>query len=270
MLTPILAEYPADMAREMRAKSAAIRRHFATHRPSAGDHREDIVESFLRDHLPARFGISTGLVISCEDVFSNQADLLVVDSFNNTPLYAGTRNMLWPAESVFALVEVKTTLSPSDIGDAVQKSRRFKSLRREFCNAGNAQRIADSLVVLWSFDAPRVETFAANYRAALFGVPVAEQPDLVIVPDRFVARSGAYLELSLLGQPNSQFRQTLQQQHGSDLSHVVPRAAEIADLGEASLLAGYVWLDSWLRQAGTRLADPTKYLPADLGTLRLV
>ena len=70
-----LAEYLEDVAEEMRHKSAAIRRDFARHRPSGGDNREDLVKRFLTDHLPKRFGFSTGLVISHDGMFSNQADL---------------------------------------------------------------------------------------------------------------------------------------------------------------------------------------------------
>lgn len=265
MSTPILANYLSDVAREMRAQSLAIRRDFASHRPSAGDNREDLVESFLSQHLPKKFGVSTGLVISSEGVFSNQADLLLVDDQNNAPLYGTSRNKLWPVEAVSALIEVKTTLSPADIADAVAKARRFKTLRRIFGDAGHGQRIADSLFVLWSFEAPSIETFKINLTNALVGVPRAEQPDLIIVPDRLVARAGSYLELSKLGQPNSPHRAQLTALHGNDLSALIPGTNEVAGLGENSLLAGYIWLDSWLRQSGGRLVDPTVYLPPNLG-----
>jgi hypothetical protein len=270
MATTVLARYLADVAREMRATSASIRRGFATHRPSAGDNREEIVEQFLRDHLPRRFGVSSGLVIATNGAFSNQADLVVVDDHNNAPLYAASRNKLWPVEAVAALVEVKTTLGPAEIADAVAKARRFKTLPRQFGSAGNAQRIADSLFVLWAFDAPSVETVKTNLSNALAGVPRAEQPDLIIVPHHFAARAGSYLELAKLGQPNSPHRQQLINQHGPDLSALLPGSNEIAELGENSLLAGYVWLDSWLRQSGTRLVDPIAYLPPDIALSRVL
>jgi hypothetical protein len=270
MPTPILSDYLTDVARDMRAKSAAIRRDFASHRPSAGDNREDLVEKFLSQHLPKRFGVSSGLVISSDGVFSNQADLVIVDDHNNAPLYAATRNKLWPVEAVSAFIEVKTTLNPAEIADAVAKARRFKTLRRVFCDAGQSQRITESLFVLWSFEAPTAETFKANLTAALADVPRAEQPDLIIVPDRLVARAGTYLELSRLGQPNSPHRAQLHAQHGTDLSALDSGTNEVAELGENSLLAGYVWFDSWLRQAGSRLVDPTVYLPPNLGPYRIL
>lgn len=270
MTTELLADYLADVAREMRASSAAIRRDFASHRPSAGDNREEIVETFLRSHLPKRFGVTTGLVIATNGAFSNQADLLVVDDHSNAPLYGSSRNKLWPVEAVAAFIEVKTTLGPGEIADAVAKARRFKTLPRQFGYAGNAQRISDSLFVLWAFDAPTVDTVKANLKNALQSVPRNEQPDLIIVPHHFVARAGSYLELSKLGQPTSQFRQQLVDQHGADLSALLPDTNEIAELGENALLAGFVWLDSWLRQSGTRIVDPVRYLPPGIEPSRIL
>ena len=121
-----MTNYMADVAVEMRRKSDEIRRDFAHHRLSAGENREDLVRQFLRDHLPDRFGVDTGFVISMDGQFSNQADLLVVDKMNNAPLYPNYRNRLWPVESVYALIEVKTQLNPAELRDAVQKGRKFK------------------------------------------------------------------------------------------------------------------------------------------------
>ena len=260
-LAMVLPEYLSDVARDMRAKSAAIRRDFASHRLSAGENREDLVDEFLTNHLPCKFGVSSGMVISHDGVFSNQADLVVVDQQNNAPLYAATRNKLWPVEAVYALVELKTTLRPSDLADAIAKGRKFKTLKRRFCEAGQAQRMTDSLFVIWAFDSAASITVKANLFAALAGVPRSEQPDLIVVPDRLVARAGSYIEVSRLGQPNSLYRAQLHAQHGPDLEALMPDPAEVGDLGENALLAWYVWFDSWLRQAGSRLTDPVAYLP---------
>jgi hypothetical protein len=125
------------------------------------------------------------------------------------------------------------------------------------------QRIADSLFVIWAFDSAASSTVKANLFAALAGVPRSEQPDLIVVPDRFVARAGSYLEISKLGQANSPYRAQLHAQHGANLEPLFPEPAEVGELAENALLAWYVWFDSWLRQAGSRLTDPVSYLPPD-------
>ena len=69
----MLKGYLGDISKEMVRKSEAIRRDFATHRLSGGENREDLLQKFLRDHLPLRFGVHRGLVFSSEGLFSNQA-----------------------------------------------------------------------------------------------------------------------------------------------------------------------------------------------------
>jgi len=258
----VLPDYLADVAKEMRAKSTSIRRDFATHRLSAGENREDLVERFLVEHLPQRFGVSSGMVISHNGAFSNQADLVVVDALNNAPLYGASRNKLWPIEAVYSLIEVKTSLSPSELKDSIAKGRRFKTLPRRYCEGGQGQRVTDSLFVIWAFDCPSPETIKDNISAALAGVPSNQQPDFVVVPDRVLATGGSYLETSKLGQPGSPYRTQLHHQHGPDLSSLLP-TMQVMDLGENSLLVWYLWFDSWLRQAGSRLTTPTAYIPAD-------
>lgn len=241
----------------------AIRRDFASHRPSAGDNREDLVAEFLVHHLPKKFGVSSGMVISHDGIFSNQADLIVVDEQNNSPLYATTRNKLWPVEAVYALIEVKTVLHPEEIIDAIAKGRKFKTLKRRFCQAGQGQRLFDSLFIIWAFDSASPETVKSNLKEALKGIPRSEQPDLVVVPDKLVVSAGSYLEVTKLGQVNSAYRMQLHTKHGTDLEKLIPEPFEMGDFKENSLLAWYVWFDSWLRQAGSRHTDPLAYLPPD-------
>jgi hypothetical protein len=266
----VLPDYLSDIAREMRARSASIRRDFASHRLSAGENREDLVSAFLRDHLAARFGVNSGMVISNNGLFSNQADLVITDSLNNSPLYAQSSNQLWPAESVYAMVEVKTNLNLTELRDSVSKARRFKTLPREFTDAGQFQRIRDSLFVIWAFDSPSAETIKANLAIELANVPRAEQPDLIVVPDKLVVRAGTYFELSKFGQPGSSYRMQLNHHYGAALPAVMSQVMEIYDMGENALLAWYVWFDSWLRQAGSRLTTLSDYLPADRIFGRLV
>jgi len=253
-----------DVAEEMRRKSAAIRRDFAAHRPSAGSNREDLVADFLREHVPERFGVSTGLIVSHDGAFSNEADLVVFDKMNNAPLYPGLNKKLWPVEAIYALIEVRTQLSPRDVEDVVLKVRRFKNLQRRYRPMSTGPKIRDSLAVIWAFESPKSETVKENLVGALSEVPSNERPDFVVVPDTLVAKSGSYLELSKLGQENSPQRNALIGRHGSDLSALLPNPVEVDDLGANALMAWYVWMDSWLRQAGERFPDPVEYLPKNI------
>jgi hypothetical protein len=248
----------------MQQKSQSIRRDFSSHRPAAGHNREAILADFLREHLPARFGTETGLVISPNGQFSNQADLAVTDALLNKPLYPSSPERLLLVESVYALVEVKTTLTPTEISDSIAKCRRFKQLPRRFLATPHpllGPLVADSLFVIFSYDAPSAQVLKTNLLNALSGVPRDEHPDFVVVLGKYVVRGGSYLELSKLGQPGSPHRQALIQQHGADLEKLLSTPIEMDDFHENTLFSWFIWFQSWLKHAGPRQADLLAYLP---------
>ena len=103
---------------------------------------------------------------------------------------------------MYALVEVKTKLPPSELRDAVDKCQRFKQLRRRFV-CDSSQRIKESLFVIWSFDGAKPKMIGGNVTRVVSDVPAHERPDFVVDLNGFVATAGNYLEISELGQPNS-------------------------------------------------------------------
>lgn len=81
-----IQKYFGDIALELRRVSERIKLGFSTHALSAGENRENIVGNFLKNYLPHAFGIDTGIILSTEGEFSNQADLVIVDHINNIGL----------------------------------------------------------------------------------------------------------------------------------------------------------------------------------------
>lgn len=258
-----LPQYFAEVVAELDRKSKAIRRDFATHHGSAGENRESLLAAVLRDYLPREFGIDTGLIASCDGQFSNQADLAITNQSWNAPLYPSGPNRIWLVEAVYAMIEVKTSLSPTELGDSITKCRRFKRLPRKFSEAPTMPRLTDSLFVLWSFESPASETLKQNLVEALREVPVPEQPDFVVVPGHLVATCGTYRELSALGQPGSSHRQTLEKQYGPDLAGLQLDRVQVDECGQDSLFVWLVWLLSWLKRAGSRSSELLGYLPPE-------
>ena len=257
-----LPQYFANIAEELDTKSKAIRRDFASHRPTAGGHRESLLATMLRNYLPREFGIDTGLVASSDGQFSNQADLIVIDHSWNAPFYPSGPSRIWLVEAVYAMIEVKTNISPTELADSINKCRRFKQLRRKFSEAPTSPAIQESVFVLWSFESPKAETLKQNLVEALRDLPVTEQPDFVVVPGQLVATCGSYRELSALGQPGSSYRQNLEKQYGPHVRDLVDWV-QIAECGKDSLLVWLIWFLSWLKRAGSRNSELLSYLPAE-------
>lgn len=253
-------EYFADVAEELERRSDRVRLGFSKHRPSAGENREGIVAEFLREYLPKAFGVDTGLILAKTGEFSHQADIVVVDQTHNAPLYPSALNHLWLVEAVYALIEVKTSLSPRDIQDSLSKCRQFKTLPRKFDTVPELPKTPDSLFVLWAFEAPRPETVKENVLSAFRGVPRSEQPDFIVVPDSVVVTAGSYRELSRLGMPNSAHRQRVIEETKGNVDIALGEPVQVLDLGKNALLAWLIWFTSWLKGAGHRSAPLVSYL----------
>lgn len=254
-----ISEYFKNISDRFNSESNELRLFFSTHRPSAGSNREGLVADFLRKHLPSKYEISHGLVFSSEGEFSNQADVLVCDALNNAPLFRDRKEPIWLVESIYALVEVKTTISPSELDDCIAKCQKFKSLKRRSTDR-NLGRIRDSLFVVWAFEGPSSTTFRDTIVDKFAGLAIEAMPDFIVVPGKYVCMSGQYRALARLGQPFSLYHQQLNMQKEL-MDRMQARGFEIAVLNEHSLLATMVWITSWLQQAGERYASLVHYLP---------
>ena len=259
----MLHNYFAEVSEEIQRKSQRIRTDFVTHKPSAGSNREAIVADFLREYLPHAFGIGTGLIVAKNGKFSDQADLVLVDQLSNAPLYGSSPESIWLVESVFALFEVKTQLTPTTINDAVEKCVKFKSLPRAYGDSFGRQKIAESLFVLWGFDAPTPATLKKNLLEAFTDVPSALRPDFVVVPGHSLTYSGSYLELTILGSPSSDHRRQLLAQGQTLDSYLPPDGLSMLATNNNTILAWLIWVISWLSGAGPRRVNLLNYVPED-------
>ena len=98
------------------------------HTGEYGTYRESIVREFFRFIVPRGLDISTGFVITTQNDVSTQCDILIFDS-HMTPLYQeGDRQRFFPIESLFCIGEVKSTLSRTDLKDALNKLAEVKAL----------------------------------------------------------------------------------------------------------------------------------------------
>jgi hypothetical protein len=98
------------------------------HAGEYGMFREAIVRDFLKFVVPRGLDMSTGFVITAMNDVSTQCDIVVFDS-RMTPLYQeGDRQRFFPVESVFCIGEVKSTLSRTQLSEALNKLAATKAL----------------------------------------------------------------------------------------------------------------------------------------------
>ena len=108
------------------------------HHGERGGIRERRIADFLRSVLPKRYGIGTGHIIDSKGMISKQSDIVIYNALDSIVLPIDNFYSLFPCESVFASIEVKSTLTASQgekgpsgtIFDCVKGTQQLRSLTR--------------------------------------------------------------------------------------------------------------------------------------------
>jgi hypothetical protein len=99
------------------------------HKGIRGDERAAPLGNFLRPRLPIHLDIGKGEAIDCRDRRSGQLDLIIYDRSRAAPVSAQQENLLIPAEALYAVIEVKTTLNASEWKKCCTAAEKVRSLR---------------------------------------------------------------------------------------------------------------------------------------------
>lgn len=100
---------------------------YVKHKGDRGTNREVILREFLKDHLPRRYGIAKGEILTRDGDHSHSADIIVFDALNCPVLYSEDTAIV-PIEGVYGVIEVKSRLSKEGLVSTAEKLRKFKEL----------------------------------------------------------------------------------------------------------------------------------------------
>ena len=81
-------------------------------------------------YLPKRYRAAPAFVIDSTGRRSRQIDIAIFDNLYTPPLFPHSAGLHLPAESVYAVFEVKPTFSRQWLRDAAEKAASVRSLRR--------------------------------------------------------------------------------------------------------------------------------------------
>lgn len=146
----------------------------------------------LNTHLPERYQVDKAFVIDCEGNISEQIDIVVYDRHFTPVLYFQNNERLIPAESIYAVFEVKQDLSTEHVAYASQKVGSVRGLKRTSApiyHAGGTYparglpRILGGLLTYESSFSPPISVAAVN---AVQATAHAGQLDLVCVANKAV------------------------------------------------------------------------------------
>jgi len=98
------------------------------HPGGKGDIREDTFRDFLKQYLPRKYDAGRGEVISSENRVSGELDIVIYDS-DHCPLFIeSSSHSVYPIESVYAAISMKSHLDSAELKDAYQNIASFKKI----------------------------------------------------------------------------------------------------------------------------------------------
>lgn len=106
-----MVDYFKLVSDELLTKLNQTRQFIKKHNPTIGILTEEILRSFLKTYLPKSVNVEQGFILSKNGEMSKQCDILIYDSNFYAPFYRINDIVVIPAESVIAVIEVKTTLT---------------------------------------------------------------------------------------------------------------------------------------------------------------
>ena len=116
-----------DASRKMRTDFEDARNNLP-HRGQAGGEGEEIIRSFLNDHLPGRFRTTDGFIIDKKNEMTGHIDVIIYDVFN-CPVYRTSKHgMIIPNDNVASAFEVKFNLTTTSLDSALDKVNETKNL----------------------------------------------------------------------------------------------------------------------------------------------
>jgi hypothetical protein len=115
--------------KEMLAKLETAREHLV-HAPTKGDATEETWVAMLNEYLPKRYHAAKATVVDVDGNQSHAIDVVIFDRQYSPFLLKRDGANLIPAESVYAMLEVKQELTLDHIRYAATKAESVRRLRR--------------------------------------------------------------------------------------------------------------------------------------------
>lgn len=118
----VFKEINEQLLAEFRKTSGVV------HPGGKGTLREDAFATFLGKYLPSKYEVGRGEVITSNNQTSPQLDIVVYDSSHCPALITSTSHGVFPVESVYAALSIKSSLDSKELKDGYENIAEFKRI----------------------------------------------------------------------------------------------------------------------------------------------
>ncbi|MCD4652691.1 hypothetical protein K8T06_02015 [bacterium] len=142
-----------------------------THNGTMGDVNEKHFIEIIKRYLPDRYAVDTGIVIDSNGKTSDQIDVIVYDNQYTPTLLDQQNHRFIPAESIYAVFEVKPHIDKVYLDYAGKKAESVRGLRRTsvpIAHAGGIYPAKPHFEIIAGIIATNIE-WADNFGKAFIG-----------------------------------------------------------------------------------------------------
>ena len=101
------------------------------HSGTKGTTSEDILRELLKQFLPRKYSIGSGIIYDRTGNYSKQVDLIIYDSFYHPNVYNQGTSPLFPVDIVYGAIEIKTRLDLTKAMENIQSIKSLKIIEKE-------------------------------------------------------------------------------------------------------------------------------------------
>ena len=175
-----------SMAKKMSIDYQEVTNHIE-HMGLRGSSRENILREYIKQLLPQKFAVGNGIITDVNGTQSKQQDFFVYDAFNSPIFLHMESSCIIPVESVYATVEVKSTLTKETLKQSIENIRSVKQL--EITVLKNSPFIPAQfnfiLGTVFSYTSDSaIETVVQNVDEICRDIPKEKQPSVICILDK--------------------------------------------------------------------------------------
>ena len=152
-----------------------------------GTARESLLKEVISQLIPEKYRIGSGTIVDVHETQSKQQDLFIFDAFNSPVFLKMESNSVVPVESVYATVEVKSTLTRDTLRQSIENIRSVKTLEHNELQNSPIVFSRHNLIMgcIFSYTSDSsIETVARNVDEICADIPKNQQPNIVCIFDK--------------------------------------------------------------------------------------
>lgn len=228
------------------------------HNGLKGSCREEDLINVIRDCIPECYGMRAGQIFSNDDKISKQIDVVIYDNVFSNFFKKDSSAYLFPCESVYGSIEVKTMLDEKSFKDAIENIKSVRELKRENANClditpiihldlskatfkYNENRTNEYLNIIFAYDSVSEETLCEYIKNLEYDYELL--PSFIYVHKKGVILTKINVEkgASYIG-----------------MNHSTNNNYGLSKYGENSLTAFFILLNAMLEQIQLKSIDYSK------------